>query len=477
MIAFLRKSDSFLLFFKAVIGYNEIIERLEGGEIVKLTYKMFITVQYINLNKQMIKRHLQDWLVFIRLLYQPEQMIVNHEKIQSFSLKKVHHLLNHLTEQEDLEFIVKNGPNESYFHLVDGNLLEKHLISQDIFLTNQQMILNYIEVKMSKRGLFGYIRSYDEYLYHNTDEIEMRQVFQPLSEIEKLPKIRNKENETVVDCNQFAGYDIFYRGFCLTSCWRIYFTSRYHKIIPLAVLEEVQQVEQVTKTAEDVWFVELYKDPYRWQEDLNLGYQRLFRDQMGIDQLAWDNGVGILREPLIEYAYTDNIIQTVQYQNDRLQPTPKKNATHFVTRVFDIVHGNYQEKRVKGVLNAQAYFPWIDEQGMKMMNYLVLNPQYSLDEGFCAYEFYLRNYLEINVTDERYHEYLAILTIYLPDDFLAKVPYKVLKEEMKDVHFTRLKKRKQRVYFDIKKGENHLRVNFVGFSAMKNTNEIIHVGG
>lgn len=39
---------------------------------MKLTNKMFVTVQYINLNDQMIKRHLQDWLVFIRLLYQPK---------------------------------------------------------------------------------------------------------------------------------------------------------------------------------------------------------------------------------------------------------------------------------------------------------------------------------------------------------------------------------------------------------------------
>lgn len=444
---------------------------------MKLTNKMFITIQYINLNDQMIKRHLQDWLVFTRLLYTPAKMIINHEKAQPFSLHRVHQLLNKLTEHEDLEFVVKNGPNESYFHLVDGNLLEKHLVTQDIFLKQKQMILNYMDIKMSKRGLFGYLRSYDEYLYHNTEEIKMRLAFEETQAIEQLPKIRNQKNEIVVDCNQFAGYDIFYRGFCLTSCWRIYFSSRYHKIIPLAVVQEVQQVEQVCQVAEDVWFVELYKDPYRWQEKLNLNYQRLFRDQMGIDQLAWNNGVGILREPLIEYAYTDNVIQTVQYQNDRLQPTPKKEATHFVTRVYDIIHDNYQERRVKGTLNAQAYFPWVDEQGMKMMNYLVLNPKYSLDEGLCAYEFYLRNYLEINVADERYQEYLAILNIYLPDEFLIKIPYKPLKEKMADIHFSRLKKRRKRIFFDLKKENNHLRVNFIPFSAMKNTNEISRVGG
>lgn len=176
---------------------------------MKLTNKMFITIQYINLNDQMIKRHLQDWLVFTRLLYTPAKMIINHEKAQPFSLRRVHQLLNKLTEHEDLEFVVKNGPNESYFHLVDGNLLEKHLVTQDIFLKQKQMILNYMDIKMSKRGLFGYLRSYDEYLYHNTEEIKMRLAFEETQAIEQLPKIRNQKNEIVVDCNQFAGYDIF----------------------------------------------------------------------------------------------------------------------------------------------------------------------------------------------------------------------------------------------------------------------------
>lgn len=67
-----------------------------------------------------------------------------------------------------------------------------------------------------------------------------------------------------------------------------------------------------------VVMVELYRDPFQWDHELNLSYQRLFRDQTGIDQLTWDNGVGILREPYIEYAFGDHLIQTIQYQNDRL---------------------------------------------------------------------------------------------------------------------------------------------------------------
>ena len=137
--------------------------------------------------------------------------------------------------------------------------------------------------------------------------------------------------EIVIDCNQFAGYDVFYNGFCLTSCWRMYFSEYYERVLPLVIIKDAQQVEQIQTMEEGVVMVELYRDPFQWDHPANLSYQRLFRDQIGVDQLTWDNGVGILREPFIEYAFGHQLIQTIQYQNDRLQPTVKRKATHFIT--------------------------------------------------------------------------------------------------------------------------------------------------
>lgn len=444
---------------------------------MKKTDKLFATIQYISLNTAAIQKHTQDWLVLTRLLYTPTYMEINKEDRKRFSLKDIRNLLDSLGRSEDLSIVVGNDQNQSRFHLIEGNLLEKHLLAQETYQNHQGMLLNYIDVQMATKGLFGYLRSYDEFLFNNTESIQQRLTFETVEEIDQLPMMRTKEGEIAVDCNQFAGYDIFYKGFCLTSCWRMYFSSRYRQIIPIPVIEEVQQVEKVEKMSNDVLLVELYRDPFRWDEEINTNYQRLFRDQMGIDQLAWNNGIGILREPFIEYAYTDNMIQTVQYQNERMQPTQKKEATRFVTRTYDLVREQYQEKRVKGVLNARAYFPWVDNQGMKMMNYLVLNPEYSLDDGLAAYEFYIRNYLEIEVDDEKYPEFMVVLNIYIPDEYVRKVPFDTLKQNMRDIKFSRLKKRKQKVFFDLKKGKNHLRVNFVNFSSLEKLQEANEVGG
>lgn len=430
--------------------------------------KLLLSIQYRLLEEQAIRKHIQDWLVFVRILFEPEKMIINEQEQGLFSLTRCLEILKRAGNREDITLHVSDGENESSFRLVSGNLLERHLLTGALFKSCRKLILDYTEVQMKTKGLFGYLRSYTEYLYHNADTMAKRLQFQTAAEITCLPKIKRPDGNVVIDCNQFPGYDIFYKGFCLTSCWRMYFSCDYHNVIPLAVIEDVQQVEHVVRISPEVILVELYRDPFHWQRECNLRYQRLFRDQLGIDQLAWDNGIGVLREPFIEYAYSDNLIQTVQYQNDRLQPTGKKAATHFVTRTFDLIRDQQQVKRVRGTLNAQAYFPWVDEQRMKMMNYLVLNPAYALDDGLQAYKFYIRNYLEIEIDpkDGRYHEYLVVLNIYLPDEQAESIPYQQLKQELSDIKFSRLKKRKGERYFDLKKGKNHLRVNFVKASTM-----------
>ena len=66
-----------------------------------------------------------------------------------------------------------------------------------------------------------------------------------------------------------------------------------------------------------------------------------FRDQIGVDQLTWDNGVGF-REPFIEYAFGHQLIQTIQYQNDRLQPAVQTQSDPFYHWNFDLVREIYK---------------------------------------------------------------------------------------------------------------------------------------
>ena len=113
----------------------------------------------------------------------------------------------------------------------------------------------------------------------------------------------------------------FINGFCLTSCWRMYFSEYYERVLPLVIIKDAQQVEQkkIQTMEEGVVMVELYRDPFQWDHPANLSYQRLFRDQIGVDQLTWDNGVGICENRLLNTRFGHQLIQTIQYQNDRLQ--------------------------------------------------------------------------------------------------------------------------------------------------------------
>lgn len=435
--------------------------------------KIFVSIRFLSLEEKTVKRIIQDWLVFARILFKPTAIGANQQGWQPFSLGDCLRLIQQNCGKEEFSLRITDGQNESNFHFQKGKMLEQHLLDAQLFQKHRQMILNYTEVQM-KLGLCAYIRDYQEYLYHNQESLTARLAFQSYEEIEKLPKLRLPSGQVVVDCNQFAGYDLYHGGCCLTSCWRMYFGPTYQQILPLEIIQDVQQVEQARWLSNDVLLVELYRDPFRWQETRNLAFQRLFRDQIGIDQLAWTNGTGILREPYIEFSRSKGVIQTVQYQNDDFQPTTKKQATHFVTRVFDLQKKQHHVKRVKGSLNTKAYFPLVDENRMRMASKVSLNPGLTLDNGLAAYEFYLRNHLEIPLItqDQSYQEYLVLLKVYLPSEYAKDIPYDALKSRMSDVKFSRLKKRRKRYFVDLNKGENHLRVMFLEQSELENEKNV-----
>ncbi len=240
----------------------------------------------------------------------------------------------------------------------------------------------------------------------------------------------------------------------------MYYSRYYHQIIPKPIFLDIQQVEKVKELENEVICIQLYRDPFNWQKPNNQMFQSYFRDQLGFDHLAWDNGVGLLKPPFVEYIYTDHTIQSVQYQNAQMQPVPKKNASFFVTKSYDIQQGDYKERRVRGTLNAQAYFPWVDENRSRMMCYKVIDPTVALDNGIEAYCYYIREYLEVEVTDEKYQEYLLSLRIYVPSESLSELPLKEIKHRLSDVTFKRIKKKRRSIQFDVKKGEQHLRVQF-----------------
>ena len=130
---------------------------------------------------------------------------------------------------------------------------------------------------------------------------------------------------------------------------------------------------------------------------------------------------------------------------------------HFCNKSYDIQQGDYKERRVRGTLNAQAYFPWVDENRSRMMCYKVIDPTVALDNGIEAYCYYIREYLEVEVTDEKYQEYLLSLRIYVPSESLSELPLKEIKHRLSDVTFKRIKKKRRSIQFDVKKGEQHLR--------------------
>lgn len=441
---------------------------------MKKTGKIYMVTQRVVSSLEELKQEILDWLSFSRILTTPESYRFGDDPFQSFDLLALTHRVQRLSKAEDLWMKVNGPDGEFQVHISKMTLHERTILDGNLFSAYRSIVENYCDTKMEKNGVYGYIRAFDEQLYSNVEVIGKR-TFENESEIKALPKRYNSKKEIIIDCNQLAGCDIFFKGLCLTSCWKMYYSSLYFKLIPKPIFLEVQQVDTIEELANQVVKITLFKDPFNWNVPANLKYQRLFRDQMGFDQLAWTNGTGVLRPPYIEYAFSQEMIQTVQYQSDYFQPVEKKSATYFVTRSYDYLQQKYVENRTKGILNAQAYFPWIDEKSRKMMNYRVLNPEMAIDGGLSAYEFYIRQFLEIEVLDQKYDHFVSVLRFYLPKEAMKEIPLEALWDKLVDMNISNLKQKELSTRFDLNKAKNHLRVVFLDYSNLETVDQTIDV--
>lgn len=420
--------------------------------------QLYSVSQLHNLDEASIKETVRDWLVMTRLLLEPVEMSINGEE-EPFDLIKLSGAIGELTLTDDKWFQVKKGDMESTVHFLGTTLFEKTLINESIYQHWEPVYLDYLGKRLEKYGFFGYIRAHDEYLYHNTSEIEKRRRFESAEKTQALPKMRGINGELVVDCNSFPGYDVFHTGHCLTSCWRMFYGEPYKQLFPKQLLLEIQQVERVVELGDGV-VIELYKNPFQWNEKANLKFQRLFRDQLGVPQLSFTNGVGLLKQPYIEFAFEDTVVQTVQYQNEQFQPAEKSEASYFVTRTYDFINDQYRVHRMKGALNALAYFPWIDDREEKMMNYHILYPERTLDQGLAAYEYYIRDAIELELSDKRYYDYTAILKFFIPERALEDFPLEGLKGKLTDMNIRQISQDNNTIQFSLEKGKNQLMVVF-----------------
>jgi len=444
-----------------------VLSKEKVSDMKKHEKMIYMVAQYVDYHLDELHTAIADWTILIRLLNDPETFQINQEEPIAFDAHDVLSRIEELTIEDDYWWRVSGPAGKFQIHIYNGTIYVRNLFTEEAFFKHEQMIFDYFNHRMTEHGLYGYLRSYDEYLYSNTSRMEDRLDFETPEEVAELPKMLNRHHRQIIDCNQLAGYDIFFKGLCLTSCWKMYFSKYYYRLIPKQILEEVHQVETIDHLDNEMIAVTLYKDPRNWEKEVNQKSQRMFRDQMGFDQLAWNNGVGILRDPYIEYAFGDHSVHSVQYLNKQGQPTQKKKATQFITRTWDFIQNKYEEHQMTGSLNSQAYFPWVDELGQKMMNYRVINPDLATDSGLDAYEFYIRSFLELELeNDERYDKFVSVLRFYIPKNHVKALPVEDLKQKMPDVIFKEKHFHRTTPTFDLKKGNNHLRVIFMDYDML-----------
>lgn len=249
------------------------------------TDKIYTTFYSAGFSLSELKEEVSDWLVLLRILIIPQTLRIDEEEAKEFDLFEIKGIITALTEKEKKWLKIVGEKGEFQLRIAGKTIFQRTVLDGTLFLDNQQMIENYFDTRMSRFGIYATIRPFDEYLDSNVEELSKR-TFNTEEELSELPKCYNEEQEVIVDCNQLAGYDVDYKGLLLTSCWKMYYSSLYFQMIPKQVFLEVQQVQEIKELEGDVVKITLFSHPFNWDLEVNKKYQRLFRDQMGYDQIG-----------------------------------------------------------------------------------------------------------------------------------------------------------------------------------------------
>lgn len=425
-------------------------------------------------SNQAIRDAVSDWLTLCQILVTPKKYYIDDEaELLDFDVTMIQGKIDslELALEKDVLISIKAIEGEFSIHIYQGHLRERLLINEAIYQNYQPVIEDYIDQRMEKNGLYAYVRSIDEFLSHNTQSMSDR-LEEEIASPAELPKMYDDRQEVIVDCSQLPGYDSYYKGLCFTACWKMWYAADYYHVIPKQAFLDLQQIEEVSELERDVIRVTLYEDPLLWDHPNNLKFQFSYRDQLGVDQLEWSNGVGVLREPCTEFIKIGNDTQMIQYQNASLQPTPKSEARHFTTRVYNYDARNYIEGRRFGTLNNRAYFPWRDATKKIMLAYWILNPSYMLDEGIHAFEFYIKQYIKAAVSDEETKNYRAVLRFYMPEEAVKKMSIDHLVQHLDTIHINVKKRNIKKRLLQIETSDVDLHVEFVDVSELESPAEV-----
>lgn len=192
--------------------------------------KIYSVSQLYDLKQADIQLKTKDWLVMSRLLLEPDRMLINGKEL-AFDPDYLQRTINAFGTKEDYWLQLKNQDEEMTVHLLGDTIFEKSILVKQNFYYWENVYLDYLKSRLIEHGFFAYIRSYEEYLYHNTSELSKRRSFETAEETSALPKMKGLNGDVVVDCNAFPGYDVFYKGVCLTACWWLFLGDPYKNFL------------------------------------------------------------------------------------------------------------------------------------------------------------------------------------------------------------------------------------------------------
>lgn len=132
-------------------------------------------------------------------------------------------------------------------------------------------------------GLFAYAVSSEDNFWQNNEDIDRYKLKnKPLDGIKVIPRPKFK-NKMMVDITQFPGHSHIYNEMWFGSCWLMWYGEEYYQYIDkekLFLYTECSEKEILTNGGV---LINLYDDPFKYDEEANRKRQWAFREQVGLD--------------------------------------------------------------------------------------------------------------------------------------------------------------------------------------------------
>ncbi|MDR0614702.1 MAG: hypothetical protein LBF82_01890 [Lactobacillales bacterium] len=141
---------------------------------MKKVEEMLIVEQYTGFQLDELHTAILDWLALARILTTPTLFQLNKKEKETFILDNLIKQIKEVKENEDFWWLLEAPDAKFQIHIKNKSIFCSSFLTKKIFEKYETLIKDYLIPRLEKHGVFGFLRSFDEYQFNNISNLKLR---------------------------------------------------------------------------------------------------------------------------------------------------------------------------------------------------------------------------------------------------------------------------------------------------------------